>query len=183
MESVEANGVRWFALAVNPEPWTVGPLNVGRKNGGLYPYMGAAQQLVAFQEAIREEFGEGHQKIVGDVTIRFYFWRQQSTYETTSGRKHRKHTTDATNMQKALEDALQGILYENDRDVKDIRSVVVEQGPDVTPKILISVEEGPDDLRISHDAWVMIETLDRLAEQPPLPIDADTPYRESGEVF
>jgi len=179
MESVEANGVRWFALSVNPEPWTVGPLNVGRKNGGLYPYMGAAQQLVAFQEAIREEFGEGHQKISGDVIVRFYFWRRQSTYETTAGRKHRKHQTDATNMQKALEDALQGILYENDRDVQDIRSVVMMQGPEVEPMIVISVEQGPTLEILPREVYAMMERL----ENPVIEVDADQPYRESGEVF
>jgi Holliday junction resolvase RusA-like endonuclease len=179
MESVELDGVRWFALPVNPEPWTVGPLNVGRKNGGLYPYMGAAQQLVAFQEAIREEFGEGHQKIVGDVTIRFYFWRQQATYEATSGRKHRKHTTDATNMQKALEDALQGILYDNDRDVKDIRSYIVGQGPDVTPRIVIAVQPGQRAAELPREVLMLIERLDN----PVIEVDADKLYRDAGGVF
>jgi Holliday junction resolvase RusA-like endonuclease len=180
MESVEQNGVRWFALAINPEPWTVGPLNVGRKNGGLYPYMGAAQQLVAYQEAIREEFGEGHQKISGDIIVRFYFWRQQATYSTEAGRKHRKHRVDATNMQKALEDALQGILYDNDRDVQVIGSVIVEQGPDVKPKIVISIEQGPRVLTIPTDVWRMVERIDN----PVIKVtDADLPYRDAGGLF
>lgn len=132
----------WIALAINPEPWAIGPVSVGRKNGGLFPIVGQNAQLAAFQEAVREELN-GYQGAAGDderLKITFYFWRTLDSYETKRGTRHRKHVVDATNMQKALEDALQGILFENDRTNHDIRSVVVEQGPDVKGKILIHLE-------------------------------------------
>lgn len=138
--TVDSNGITWFCIGINPEQWQVGPLSVGRRNGKLFPIAGRDQQLAAYQEAIREEMGDGFEPLTGKQRIRFYFWRTTEGYSTASGRSHRRHQADATNLQKALEDALQGILYENDRDTWDIRSVIVDQGPDVIGKVLFSVE-------------------------------------------
>jgi len=110
----------------------------------MFPIMGQNQQLAAYQEAIREEMeGAYREPLTGRQAVRFYFWRNQASYVTVSGRKHTKHEADATNMQKALEDALQGVLFDNDRDTWDIRSVIVEQGPEVFGKVLFSVEPIP----------------------------------------
>ena len=127
----------WYVLRVNPEPWAVGSLGLGRKQGKIYPYIGQNAQLAAYQAAIREELGP-QELIEGNVELNLYFWRNLATYETQSGRDHRKHHADATNMQKATEDALQGVLFDNDKYVVDVHSVVVDQGPDVKGKIVIN---------------------------------------------
>jgi Holliday junction resolvase RusA-like endonuclease len=136
----DSNGTTWFCIGINPEPWAVGPLQVGRRGGKVFPTMGRHAGLAAYQEAIREELGDGFEPLDGKQRVRFYFWRNQPTYTTAGGRAVHKNFADVTNMQKALEDALQGILFVNDRDTWDIRSVIVDQGPDVIGKVLFSVE-------------------------------------------
>lgn len=143
IRAVGANGRTWFCIGINPEPWAVGPLQVGRRNGAVFPTMGRHAGLAAYQEAIREELGDGFKPLEGRQQVRFYFWRNQPTYTTESGRQHQKHVADATNMQKALEDALQGVLFVNDRDTWDIRSIIVDQGPGVIGKVLFSIEPLP----------------------------------------
>ena len=135
---------RWFVLDVNPEPWAVGPVGYARRSGKMSAYVGRNAQLEAFKEAVREALGDGHEKIVGRVALQFFFWRNRADYKTPQARTHRKHEADVTNLQKSTEDALQGILFENDKDTNDIRSVLVEQGPDVPGRIVLSIEKSPD---------------------------------------
>lgn len=127
----------WYVLNVNPEPWAIGSLGLGRKAGKMYPYVGQNAQLAAYQSAVREALGP-QTKIEGNVEVNFYFWRNLATYETQTGRDHRKHYADATNLQKATEDALQGVLFDNDKFVVDVHSVVMDQGPHVKGKIVIN---------------------------------------------
>ena len=144
MSHVTVNGISWYALPINPEPWAIGPLGVGRKNGKYYPYVGKNQQLAAYQDAVREEFSDAQiKKIEGRVRVRFFFWRERAEYTTPQARTHRKHEADLTNLQKALEDALQDIFFDNDRDVNSVESVLVRQGPNVVGKILVAVSESP----------------------------------------
>lgn len=147
--------MRWFTLPLNPEPWKVGPLDLGRKNGHIFPKIGPDAGLVAFQEAVRETIGE-QPMLTGHIVLRFFFWRQQATYQMENGKRKMRHVADATNLQKALEDALQGVLFPNDREVDDVHSVIVEQGPKVTPLIIIGVD--------SHDH----EMSDGIFELPPI---------------
>lgn len=135
----------WFALDLNPEPWAVGPLGVSRTSGTLHPYMGRNQQLDAYKEAVRDELISRYPGMVQiqepPYELEFWFWRNQADYEGANKRV-RKHQVDATNMQKATEDALQGLLIENDRDVRRIRSTIVAQGPDVRGAVVIRVLGG-----------------------------------------
>lgn len=170
----------WYGVKINPEPWAIGSLSVGRRNGKVFPSIGPNAQLVAFQEAIREEFDgltpEDHYQNKR-MKITFYFWRNLSAYKTPSGRTHRKHVADATNMQKALEDALQGILFHNDRTNRDIRSVVVKQGHGIKGKILIHIEfEGPS-IVFPIPVCMMLERLDK-----PLHGVADLTH-DTGDIF
>lgn len=132
----------WFVLDVNPEPWAIGDLSVGRRGGKAFPMVGRNQQLHMYKEAVREELGDPGLWFDGKVELRFYFWRRRDEYKTPQARTHRKHEADATNMQKATEDALQGVLFKNDKDVNDVRSVVVEQGADVYPRVVIAIRAG-----------------------------------------
>lgn len=131
---------QWYVLKLNPEPWRIGPIACVGKRGIR---VGRDQQLAAYQEAIKESLGKC-KMIEGKVRLVIYLWRNRPEYTTALSRRHRKHEADATNMQKALEDALQGVLFRNDRDVVDIRTVVVEQGPDVSECIIIRVRDVPN---------------------------------------
>lgn len=146
---------RWYYLSVNPEPWAIGSISTGRKNGKVFGRMSPNVQLVAYKEAIAEELAHVDKLPPGEYALTFYFFRALDDYETESGRRHRKHVADATNMQKATEDALQGVLIDNDRDVRDVRSVVVEQGAGVKPGIIIKAEmwEELDPYQIPDHMW------------------------------
>jgi Holliday junction resolvase RusA-like endonuclease len=132
----------WFVLDVNPEPWAIGDLSVGRRGGKVFPMVGRNNQLHSYKEAIKEELGDPGLFIEGPIELRFWFWRRRDDYKTPQARTHRKHEADVTNMQKATEDALQGVLFKNDKDVNDVHSVVVEQGPDVTPRVVVAIRAG-----------------------------------------
>jgi Holliday junction resolvase RusA-like endonuclease len=133
--------VHWYYLPINPVQWEVGELSVGRRNGKYFPRMGRSENLYAFQQEVREWFaGQPKPELIeGDVDVYFWFWQKLETYEGPSGRKVTKKAADATNMQKATEDALQKILFDNDRQNRRVGSEIVEQGPDVNPGIIIKV--------------------------------------------
>lgn len=169
----------WFYVPVNPEPWAIGSISIGKKNGAPHGRMSPNAQLVAYKEAIAEHLREESVPIPpGEYTLTFYFFRALDDYETGSGRRHRKHQADATNLQKATEDALQGILFANDRDVRDVRSVIVEQGADVKPGIFIKISEwcGLDPDEIPDHVWN--NRLDNVITLPGLSDNAWPPAED-----
>lgn len=129
---------QWFHIPINPDPWAIGPLSVGKRNGKYFPIVGRNAQLDAFKHAVAEELeSQGVTPVDYDeYALRFFFWRRLDSHE-----KGRKHHADATNLQKATEDALQGVLIGNDRNVRLVHSEIVAQGPDVNPGILIHIED------------------------------------------
>lgn len=129
----------WFDLEVNPEPWAIGDLSVGRRNGKYFPMVGRNQQLYSYKEAIREELGKPDLWFDGQVELCIYFWRRRDDYKTPQARTHRKHEADGTNLLKATEDALQGVFFKNDKDVQRAVWEIVEQGPDVQPRVMIGI--------------------------------------------
>lgn len=138
-------------LDVNPEPWAVGPLALGKRNGKMFPRMERNASVHAFKEAVREELERIEIEPMPPefrYRLEFYFWRRLESYIGESGRKANAHVADATNMQKALEDALQGVLIDNDRDVQIVGSWIVEQGPDVEPGIGIYAKSVTESLEI-----------------------------------
>lgn len=140
----------WYHLHVNPEPWSTGDIQVGRKSGKAFGRLSAPAGLVAYQQAVREELADVEHLPSGLYRVTFYIWREQVTYISNADKRVRKHQADATNMQKALEDALQGVLIDNDRNVQDIRTRIVEQGPNVKPQVIIKIsaldEFNPDEI-------------------------------------
>lgn len=134
----------YLILGLNPEPWTAPDAAVGRAKGGkLYVQMHKSMTLAAFQEALHDELLEMDTELLDliPVYLKIFVWRQLAAYEAESGKQVRRHGADATNMQKAIEDACQGILFKNDSQVSHVDTVVVAQGPDVEPAIIIEV--GP----------------------------------------
>lgn len=157
---------RIFVLDINPQPWAIGPVGYARKGGSMSAYVGQNKQLHAFQEAVREEIGQ-QPMIEGQHMLRMYFWRNRAEYTTPNQRQHRKHEADVTNMVKSTEDALQGILFGNDRDTRRVMGEIVEQGPDVAGRIVIVIEPY-----IGTFAADVIEAITKHRNQP-LPFDDD----------
>lgn len=153
---------RWFTIDVNPDPWAIGPLGVGKRGGKMVPYVGQNAQLANFKAAVAEALDGVAPMETGEYDLYFYFWRRLDG----SGR-NKKHTSDATNLQKATEDALQKVLIDNDRNVRRIGSEVVDQGPDVRPMIVVRARlydgHNPDD--IPAHIW---EQIDRVSDEPNL---------------
>jgi Holliday junction resolvase RusA-like endonuclease len=150
----------WHFIPLNAEPWSVGPLSLGRRNGKMYPMIGQNTQLHMYQEAIKEALEDVKALPEGKYALTFYVWRSVDSYQSTRGRKVHRNVVDATNIQKATEDALQGILFNNDRDVRDIRTVIVEQEANTTPGIVLHARpwEALDPSEIPDHVWSQIDT-------------------------
>lgn len=128
---------------INPEPWTAPEVSIGRKGGKVYPAVYKTETLRAYQEAIKDSLSDIEDHVIDDgepFALHFWFWRQLPDYDLGDGRRSRRHIADATNLQKALEDALQGVLFKNDRWCLDVRSTMVEQGHETVPGIVIELE-------------------------------------------
>ena len=159
-----------LALDLNPLPWTSGSVAVGRKGGKMRGSIYKDESLETYQQAVKGEIERmdlSAQEIPPSPwKLTFYFWRELEAGKTAAGSHRRGHQSDATNMQKALEDALQGTLIGNDRDVSDIRSVIVAQGPDVTPGIVIVVSQYLDSIDVPN----AVEKMYRAACLPVAPV-------------
>lgn len=135
-----------YALpGINPEPWTSPAVSVGRRGGRLVPQVFKSAALSAYQESVRDALMAAYPEVrpvSGPVGLEFFFWRQLVNYEGET-RRNRKNRVDATNLQKACEDALQGVLITNDRDVLHVSSWVVEQAVDTEPLIVIRLNTRP----------------------------------------
>ena len=95
----------WFVIPVNPDAWRVGPITVGRGKKGYYPRVGRDAKLEAYQEAVKEWL-EDHKPLFESgepVKLTIWVWR---LLEGSAKQE------DATNIQKAFEDALQKLLIE-----------------------------------------------------------------------
>jgi Holliday junction resolvase RusA-like endonuclease len=150
----------WFYVPINPEPWAMGPLSMGRRGGRMFPKIGRNQQLHAYKEAVRSELADADPLPEGEYRLEFYFWRQIASYTDTGGVRRHRNVADTTNLQKATEDALQDVLFKNDRNVKSILSVIVEEGPEVAGQILIRAEPwyGFDPAILPAIAWDLIDS-------------------------
>jgi Holliday junction resolvase RusA-like endonuclease len=136
----------WYLLDINPEPWAIGSVVLGRREGKVYGNIGRNQQLWNYQQAVKQELKKLNPKIETRedyiICLDLYFWRELPSYQGST-KKIQKHIADATNLQKGLEDALQGVLFINDRSVGGVRSSIVAQGPEVQGRIAIGVASFP----------------------------------------
>ena len=120
--------VQTFMFLTNPEPWRVPPMSPGRnkKTGKLIVVSGRDELVASYQEEIRDELSrQGAYLMDPDYKLEFFFHRKSETINTGSGRRNTRSKADATNMQKAIEDALQGVVITNDTHVVDVRSRIV----------------------------------------------------------
>lgn len=127
-------------LHLNPEPWAIGTAFVVK--GGRHAAVAPDKTLKAYQEAVRAELlAQGAQMVEGPYILSFWFWRENVSYTDAAGKKRSRNSPDLSNMVKATEDAIQGILIDNDRDVVHIRPYLVARGKDVNPRVVIEVEQ------------------------------------------
>lgn len=150
---------QYLVQGINPAPWAVGPLGVGRRKGGHYAYVGPNAALVTYQKALREALEEKYNpRPLGQqyLDIEFYFWRKIETYQSGKRTAH-SHVADVTNLQKATEDALQGFLFDNDRQTLQIRSEIIEQSEDTHPCVVIRIRP--------YAAYLNKEWLERVQNE------------------
>jgi len=166
-------------VGINPEPWEIGPLQVGRgKNGHVFPKVGRAERLHTYKEAIREELllqapeCNGAFDDADALAIRFDLWRQLEQYER-GGKKQTGNLVDATNLQKGLEDALQGILFPNDKVVREVTTRVWRQETGIVPLIRIYVARMTPEMHEMMDKWYG----DMIA------MDFSTPTQDDGNAW
>lgn len=131
-----------LVTGINPEPWQAKKISLGYKGGKPYPIATTPPQQAAYQAALAENIEQAYPGLPmfprgTPLRIRFAFWRQLEHYVTPTGRNHTRHPVDVTNLQKSTEDALQGIFMQNDIDVKEVSSVIINQDPNTTPAVLI----------------------------------------------
>lgn len=131
-----------YCLPINPEPWAVGSPFVKRGGGKSYAAISPNKTLNAYKDAVRAELlARGAEVIEGPYILSFWFWRENVTYTDAGGAKRSRNSPDLSNLVKATEDALQGVLIENDRDTVHIRPYMVACGKDVQPRVVIEVEQ------------------------------------------
>lgn len=142
---------RAWALPINPFPWAVGKATA-IPNRGRKPFVKIApdKALRAYQDAVQAELLEmGVTPEPGLYSIRFTFSRQLEQYMTVRG-KQTGNAADSTNMQKATEDALQGVAIENDRQTISIVSHLASESKVSTiPYVVIEVLSGIDGYEMS----------------------------------
>jgi Holliday junction resolvase RusA-like endonuclease len=154
-----------YALGVNPEPWAVPPLSAVRTKSGKYIVRaGRDHGMFAYQEAVRDQLRAlGAVMLEPPYRLEFWFWRNEATYRSTAGRNISRNHADSTNMQKATEDALQGVLIDNDRNVHSISSQIVQSGPKVTPGVVISAQTLLWPLALDDS---VLEAYEKIKNQP-----------------
>lgn len=169
----------WYVLHINPRPWAVGPLSVGRKaGGGVYPKMGRNQELHTYKEALvhtlleeypylREYEKDKNRSLYGgaEVEMEFHFWHKLETAEV-DGRKITDKAADLTNMVKATEDAVQGLLFNNDIQVRKQTNIIHQQDtvvPEGLVVICIQLFRAPTTDELPPHVWERIDEIVRNA--------------------
>jgi Holliday junction resolvase RusA-like endonuclease len=177
---------RWFVIGITAQPWAVGSLGVGYRGKKPYAYIGPNQQLQAYQEALKEQL-EGAGMLLGEVEVQLYIWRKLETAKNFGGRDRKAKTSDATNIQKATEDALQGILIENDRNVRRISTEIVAQNENTESCIVVRTRPYQP-LRTSvipNEVWNDIDRVQGIpmADTLPWSSEASNPMNDINNLY
>lgn len=143
-----------YAFPINPQPWAMGTVT---------PYKRVApnKTLVAYQSAIRDSLADAGAVILdGPYSIRFTFARTRERFINPAGKHGVQNQADATNMQKATEDAMQGVLIGNDRDVFHVESDNYPQGIDELAYVIIEVKYECEWEDRNYSEYLTNEALD-----------------------
>lgn len=145
----------------NPEPWTVGTVGIGRKNNKPYGRISKDGRLLNYQNGVAEDIKTAYPNLepfpkTTPLQVEFYFFRHLEQYTTQSGRNMTRHRCDVTNASKALEDALQGVLFHNDIDNVATLPVMVNQAKNIEPLILIHARPWTESSPVRMSNWKQI---------------------------
>lgn len=130
---------------INPEAWKMPDLSVGRAKGRVYAVASTNEVVRRYQEAItealEEALPEGYLPFprTENIRLRIVIMRTIEQYVTDKGRTMTRNRQDATNIQKATEDALQKILFENDIQCTFVSTEIIAQEKGVEPGIYIEL--------------------------------------------
>lgn len=162
--------MRIVIKGINPEPWAIGTINAWGKGKAD---MSANPKVVNYQKAIREDLEQqgytGEYPFAGGWPLHVEFFYYRST--------ERGNQADTTNLNKATEDALQGVLFGNDRNNRRVVGEIMEQGPDV------------EHVGIVIDIWphefdpVLHEELAELIRLEPIRAFQDSDYEIPEDPF
>lgn len=134
-----------FVDGINPEPWRSPSLGVGRAGGRVRPLAYKDENLRAYQAALHEVVAEAlTERAIAtpifpagtELNVTFVFYRQLDDYQGGK-RRNRRQRADATNLLKAAEDALQGLLYANDNANRRVTSEIAAADPETNPGVLV----------------------------------------------
>ena len=144
--------MRIVIRGINPEPWAIGTVNCwGKGKGTISPNI----KVLNYQKALQEELSlrnlEPSEPLWAQDLHILYF---RST--------ERGQPADVTNLNKATEDALQGILFANDRINRKVTGEIIEQHPHVEHVgLIIEIKDYDFDPDV-HDA-LMAEMVSKPA--------------------
>lgn len=176
--------MRWHVLPLNPEAWRVPPMTAarGRAGKGMYVKAGRDQQLYNYQAAVQEELARQQAELhflqphdLGYELV-FYFHHVLEEYETASGRKARDKEADLTNLVKATEDAIQGVLIDNDKNVMKqtnylerayVTSATLQPAPYIAIGVARYLGHNPNEL--PSEVWDKVDLMlneGRAVRQP-----------------
>lgn len=151
----------WYLIeGINPEPWRASEGSLGRKNGKVFIQFHKPGTVRDYQEALKETFlAEYPDASITEsvISLELIFWRQMT------------NVADATNLQKSTEDALQGVLFKNDQQVKFVSSYIAEQLPDTDPAILIGISGFPVEYHLSSQR--LLQSYERVSSVLPVSFD------------
>lgn len=159
----------WVIAGINPEPWTSPDLSTGRRGGKIVPMAHKNAQLRAYQEALHDHIRDTFdpKPVTYELEVNYYFWRQLET--------PRSRRADKTNLEKATEDALHGLLFENDRQVRRGQTTVVEQAVDIAPLIVIEWQPWQDHPDVDRWRVRYSELFSGAKATPPSNVHIDNP--------
>lgn len=129
-----------FSFPINPEPWKVGP---AYRAGAKGVRIGADPGNAAFKKAMEEELERaGAYMMEPEYSLDIFTWRKREQYKSKTNRNITKKVSDATNMQKLIEDGLSGIVFKDDDTVVDIHTHQVQQHVDAVPMVVLVARGG-----------------------------------------
>lgn len=176
----------WYILEINPDPWAIGPVGYARRNGKMSAYVGRNQQLDAYKKAVAEEMADVHPVMLsGKIGLVLFFWRTIDVYETSQAKAARSHEADNTNLQKATEDALQGILYKNDKDVVFNQTTMVDQSTTAPGRVVIGVTNQVDQFMFADYPFDQLKAIktERKHTRSELDGQGELDYTSSDPMF
>lgn len=171
----------WYILEINPDPWAIGPVGYARRDGKMSAYVGRNQQLDAYKQAVKEEMAELNPvMLTGKIGLVLFFWRTIDIYQTAQAKSARSHEADNTNLQKATEDALQGILYKNDKDVVFNQTTMVDQSPTAPGRVVVGVSNQVDQFMFADYPFDQLKAIKAERKRTRPELDGQEAFRYDG---